>query len=87
MAHAGKDTGGSQFFITSFPTPGLNGKHTAFGRVIEGFEVLGRLQVRIPDDKPPGATLPPPDKILKAEVIRKRPNTDYSKFKKWEAQE
>lgn len=69
MAHAGRDTGGSQFFITFLPTPHLNGKHTAFGRVIEGMEVLAKLQRINPDDK---GSKPDPDKIIKAEVIRKR---------------
>ena len=44
MAHAGRDTGGSQFFLTFMQTPHLDGKHTVFGRVIEGMEVLGELQ-------------------------------------------
>ena len=48
MAHAGRDTGGSQFFLTFVPTPHLDGKHTVFGRVIEGMEVLGELQKRNP---------------------------------------
>jgi cyclophilin family peptidyl-prolyl cis-trans isomerase len=69
MAHAGRDTGGSQFFITFLPTPSLNGKHTCFGRVIEGMEVLTKLQRRDPTASPP---LPEPDKIIKAEVVRKR---------------
>lgn len=69
MAHAGKDTGGSQFFLTFLPTPHLNGKHTAFGRVIEGMDVLAKLQRIDPEDK---GSKPDPDKIIKAEVIRKR---------------
>jgi cyclophilin family peptidyl-prolyl cis-trans isomerase len=68
MAHAGRDTGGSQFFLTFRPTPHLNGKHTCFGRVIEGMEVLSKLQRR----DPTAASPPAPDSILKAEVLRKR---------------
>ena len=69
MAHAGRDTGGSQFFLTFLPTPHLNGRHTCFGRVIEGMEVLAQLQKRDPMGNPP---LPEPDKIISAEVVRKR---------------
>ncbi len=68
MAHAGKDTGGSQFFLTFLPTPHLDGVHTAFGRVIEGKEVLGKL-VKIDPSRPTGAQ---PSKIVKATVVRKR---------------
>jgi cyclophilin family peptidyl-prolyl cis-trans isomerase len=68
MAHAGKDTGGSQFFLTFVPTPHLNKRHTVFGRVIEGMDVLAKLQRRDPDSASP----PEPDRIEKAEVIRKR---------------
>ena len=68
MAHAGKDTGGSQFFLTFQPTTQLNGRHTVFGRVIEGFDVLAKLQRRDPQALNP----PQPDKIVKAEVVRKR---------------
>lgn len=67
MAHAGRNTGGSQFFITYLPTPHLNGKHTVFGRVIEGMEVAQKLR----NTDPPAG---PPDKILEAKVIRKRPH-------------
>ncbi|KAA0550333.1 peptidylprolyl isomerase [Bacillus sp. BGMRC 2118] len=38
MAHAGKDTGGSQFFIVHDPQPHLNGVHTVFGKVTSGME-------------------------------------------------
>jgi len=73
MAHAGRDTGGSQFFLTFVPTDHLNNKHTAFGRVIEGLEVLGRIRrIEAGDSKKEV-----PDKIVKMEVIRKRPGTEY----------
>jgi cyclophilin family peptidyl-prolyl cis-trans isomerase len=68
MAHAGRDTGGSQFFLTFLPTPHLNKKHTVFGRVIEGFDVLTKIQRRDPQAESP----PEPDVIEKAEVLRKR---------------
>jgi cyclophilin family peptidyl-prolyl cis-trans isomerase len=70
MAHAGRDTGNSQFFLTFVPTAHLNGRHTAFGRVIEGMEVLGDLQHRSPQHQTRNA--PKADRILKAEVIRDR---------------
>jgi peptidyl-prolyl cis-trans isomerase B (cyclophilin B) len=45
MAHAGKDTGGSQFFITHTPQPHLNGRHTAFGKVIDGMDVIDKIEI------------------------------------------
>lgn len=43
MAHAGRDTGGSQFFITHLPVQRLDGRYTAFGRVIEGMDTVDRI--------------------------------------------
>lgn len=44
MAHAGKDTGGSQFFITHSPQPHLDGVHTVFGKVTKGMEVVNSIK-------------------------------------------
>ena len=68
MAHAGRDTGGSQFFLTFRPTKQLDGKHTVFGRVIKGMDVLPQIQRRDPESPNP----PTPDKIIEAKVLRKR---------------
>ena len=43
MAHAGKDTGGSQFFVTAAPQPHLDGRYTALGEVTKGQEVVDAL--------------------------------------------
>jgi cyclophilin family peptidyl-prolyl cis-trans isomerase len=48
MANAGPFTNGSQFFITHGPTPHLNGKHTVFGQVVEGLDVLMSIPPRDP---------------------------------------
>jgi peptidyl-prolyl cis-trans isomerase B (cyclophilin B) len=44
MAHAGKDTGGSQFFIAHSPQPHLDGVHTVFGKVTKGMEVVNAVK-------------------------------------------
>lgn len=57
MANAGPNTGSCQFFITEVPTPHLNGKHTIFGQVVEGQELVGKI-ARVPRDARDKPTTP-----------------------------
>jgi cyclophilin family peptidyl-prolyl cis-trans isomerase len=64
MANSGANTNGSQFFITYVPTHYLDGKHTVFGRLIEGMDVLKKITPRDPDQNPKY----PGDKIVKVTI-------------------
>ncbi|MFC1909327.1 peptidylprolyl isomerase [Chloroflexota bacterium] len=52
MANAGPNTNGCQFFITFAPQPGLDGKHSVFGQIVEGMDVLQTLTTRDPNKNP-----------------------------------
>ncbi len=86
MANSGPNTGGSQFFVALEPTRAFNGKHTVFGRVIEGMDVVSRLTRRDPDIKkllrlpPKERKLPTPDRILSAEVTRTPPGVKIEDY-------
>ena len=68
MANAGPNTNGSQFFITDAPTDWLNNKHTIFGEVTEGLDVVKKI-ARVP--KGPGDRPVTPVVITKLTIIRK----------------
>jgi cyclophilin family peptidyl-prolyl cis-trans isomerase len=78
MANTGPETEGSQFVITHQAIPQLNGQFTAFGRVIEGFDLVRNAKAIDPQNAQPDedAAASEPVRIIKASVLRKRDH-DY----------
>ena len=76
MANAGPGTGSSQFFITEVPTPHLDGKHTIFGQVVEGQDVVEKIAraPRDPRDKPVT-----PIRMVRVSITRVGPGPALSK--------
>ncbi len=70
MANAGPNTNGSQFFLTFVPTSMLDGRHTVFGRIVSGMNVLSEIN-RVDPEK---ENQREPDMILEAKVLRSRPH-------------
>ena len=66
MANAGRNTGGSQFFLTTVATPWLNGNHAVFGEVVGGMDVVKAIEKcrKLPGDRPAE-----PQQIISCTVI------------------
>ena len=67
MANAGRNTGGSQFFLTTVATPWLNGNHAVFGEVVDGMDVVTAIERcrKLPGDGPAE-----PQQIISCTVVQ-----------------
>ena len=82
MVNSDVSPGSSKFFICFTPRGQYDGRHTVFGHVVRGMDVLAKLQRRVPRDKMSTAinphsniVIPPADRIISATVVRKRPHS------------
>jgi peptidyl-prolyl cis-trans isomerase A (cyclophilin A) len=76
MANAGPGTGSSQFFITEVPTPHLDGKHTIFGQVVEGQDVVEKIARAPRDARDKPVT---PIRMVRVSITRVGPGPALSK--------